>query len=69
MKYSMKKEDIKKKKALSEDELLNVSGGSRPLVGGYIGDNGACPGIKEKDECRKHEDGCLWEAGRCYKDR
>ena len=65
MKYRMKKEDIKKKKALSEDELLNVSGGMRPV----IGDNGACPGIKEKDECKKHEDGCLWEAGRCYKDR
>ncbi len=65
MKYSMKKEDIKKKKALSEDELLNVSGGMRP----YEGDNGACPDIKEKDECKKHEDGCLWSDGRCYKDR
>jgi len=61
----MKKEDIKKKKALSEDELLNVSGGMRAL----IGDNGECPNIKEKDECKKHEDGCLWRAGRCYKDR
>ena len=61
----MKKEDIKKKKALSEDELLNVSGGMRPAEG----DKGACPCIKEKDECKKHEDGCLWEAGRCYKDR
>ena len=61
----MKKEDIKKKKALSEDELLNVSGGMRPVTP----DNGACPGIKEKDECKKHEDGCLWSAGRCYKDR
>ena len=61
----MKKEDIKKKKALSEDELLNVSGGMRP----YEGDNGACPGIKEKDECNKHEDGCYWRAGLCYKDR
>ena len=62
----MKKEDIKKKKALSEDELLNVSGGMKPLGEGY-GDNGACPGIKEKDECNKHEDGCFWEAGRCCK--
>ena len=61
----MEKEDIKKKKALSEDELLNVSGGMRALIP-Y---NGACPSIKEKDECKKHEDGCLWEAGRCYKDR
>ena len=60
----MKKEDIKKKKALSEDELLNVSGGMRPATG----DTGACPDIKEKDECKKHEDGCVWEAGRCYKD-
>lgn len=65
----MKKEDIKKKKALSEDELLNVSGGSRPLVGGDNDSYGACPYIKEKDECKKHEDGCFWEAGRCYKDR
>lgn len=61
----MKKEDIKKKKALSEDELLKVSGGMRAA----IGDNGACPDIKEKDECKKHEDGCLWNSGRCYKDR
>ena len=65
MKYSIKKEDIKKKKALSEDELLNVSGGMRPA----FGDNGECPYIKEKDECKKHEDGCFWDAGRCYKDR
>ena len=65
MKYRMKKEDIKKKKALSEDELLNVSGGMRL----HHGDNGACPSIKEKDECKKHEDGCFWEAGHCYKDR
>ena len=65
MKYSMKKEDIKKKKALSEDELLKVSGGMRPASG----DTGACPNIKEKDECKKHEDGCYWKDGRCYKDR
>ena len=63
MKYSMKKEDIKKKKALSEDELLKVSGGMRPAVAS----TDACPYIKEKDECKKHEDGCLWEDGRCYK--
>ena len=62
MKYSMKKEDIKKKKALSEDELLNVSGGMRPLVG----DNGPCPKIKEKDECKKHEEVCFWSDGHCY---
>ena len=65
MKYRMKKEDIKKKKALSEDELLKVSGGMRALLP-Y---NGECPNIKEKDECKKHEDGCLWDSGRCYKDR
>ena len=64
MKYSMKKEDIKKKKALSEDELLNVSGGMRPLVAST-----GCRYIKEKDECKKHEDGCYWKDGRCYKDR
>ena len=63
----MKKEDIKKKKALSEDELLKVSGGMKPLVAPTT-DN-ACPDIKEKDECKKHEDGCVWSAGRCYKDR
>ena len=56
----MKKEDIKKKKALSEDELLNVSGGMRPLTG----DNGACPNIKEKDECKKHEE-CVWTGALC----
>ena len=39
----MEKEDIKKKKALSEDELLNVSGGMRPVTG----DNGACPNITD----------------------
>ena len=61
----MKKEDIKKKKALSEDELLNVSGGMRPLVAS----TSACRYIKEKDECKKHEDGCLWVAGHCEKDR
>ena len=61
----MEKEDIKKKKALSEDELLKVSGGMRALIP-Y---NGACPSIKEKDECKKHEDGCYWKDGRCYKDR
>ena len=61
----MKKEDIKKKKALSEDELLNVSGGMRPS----LPEASACPGIKEKDECKKHEDGCYWKDGRCYKDR
>lgn len=60
----MKKEDIKKKKALTEDELLNVSGGMRPAGG-----DTACPDIKEKDECKKHEDGCLWVAGHCEKDR
>lgn len=61
----MKKEDIKKKKALSEDELLNVSGGMRPTTLS----TDACRYIKEKDECKKHEDGCLWSDGRCYKDR
>ena len=56
----MKKEDIKKKKALSEDELLNVSGGMRAACG----DIGACPTIKEKDECKKHEE-CLWTGDLC----
>ena len=56
----MKKEDIKKKKALSEDELLNVSGGMRPTTADYD----ACPKIKEKDECKKHEE-CLWTDALC----
>ena len=60
MKYSMKKEDIKKKKALSEDELLNVSGGMRPS----IPEASECPTIKEKDECKKHEE-CVWTGALC----
>ena len=60
MKYSMKKEDIKKKKALSEDELLNVSGGMRQA----FDHNDPCPKIKEKDECKKHEE-CSWTGALC----
>ena len=59
----MEKEDIKKKKALSEDELLNVTGGD---AGGGAIFTITCKDKKKPDTCAKIKD-CTWNeaTGKC----
>lgn len=59
----MKKDDIKNKKALSEDELLNVTGGNG--AGGALF-TVTCKEKKKPDTCAKIKD-CTWNeaTGKC----